>query len=468
MSSIGTILGTARSAMAAHQLAVQVTAQNVANAEVEGYSRQRLAVEASVASRTQWGAMGTGVRVRDLGRVRDGLLDEGFRREAAGAAEHGMRRDLLHRLEGVFGEPSERGLASSMDAFWSAWSDLSSHPGNPTARGVVQQRGAQLAFVLNNQARQLGDLRENTVAKLRASLGELNDLTGQVAALNQQIQVAELGGTSSAPDLRDSRDRLVDRIAALAPTRAIERPDGSVAVYVESVTAVDGSSSKTFTLDGPPYAVREGSGVLPRLGGSLGAMLEVLNTELPGALARLDELARGLVAQVNEVHQRGWSAKGDLAGSADWTDPDPALRGSRVPFFDPATTSARDIALSALVAADRDYVAVGRTQNGPGDNSVALELAGLRTVGGMAAGESFADHYRSTVSGVALRAGSADGSATVHETLALQADTRRQSVSGVSVDEELTQLMRHQQAYAAAVKLVNAADEMAQAVLAMV
>lgn len=468
MSSIGTILGTARSAMAAHQLAVQVTAQNVANAEVEGYSRQRLTMEASVTGRTPWGAMGTGVAVRDLGRVRDALLDEGFRREQAGASEFGMRRDLLHQVEAVFGEPSERGLASAMDAFWSSWSDLASHPGNPSARGVVQQRGAHAAFVLNDYARQLDDLRDRTAGRLRASLGELNDLTSQVAALNQQIQVAETGGTSSAPDLRDSRDRLIDRISALAPTRTIERADGSVAVYVENVTAVDGNSAKTFTLDGPPHAVREGGGVLPRLGGSLGAMLDALNRDIPETAARLDALANGLVSRVNEVHLRGWSEKGDLAGSADWTNPDPALRGSRVAFFDPATTGARDIRLSALVAADRDYVAVGETRDGPGDNRIALALADLRTAGGMVAGESFGDHYRTTVSGVALKAGSADGSATVYETLALQADTRRQSVSGVSTDEELTLLMRHQQAYAAAAKLVAAADEMAQTVLNMV
>lgn len=467
MPHIGSILSTARSALSAHQMAVQVTAQNIANAEVEGYSRQRLTMEAGIASRTQWGALGTGVVVRDVGRVRDALLDDGFRREAASAAEFGFRRDLLQQVEGIFGEPTERGLSSAMDAFWSSWSDLASHPANPTARGVVQQRGANVAFVLNNYARQLEDLRENTADRLRASLGELNDLTSQVAALNKQIQVSEVGG-ATASDLRDARDRLVDRISALAPTRTIERADGSVAVYVGTVTAVDGDSSKTFALAGPPYAVHEGGSVVPQSGGALGAMLEALNVDIPQTAARLDELARGMVEKVNEIHMRGWSEKGDLAGSADWSNPDPSLQGSRIAFFDPATTGARDIALSTWVAADKDYIAVGRTQDGPGDNSLALEMAGLRTAAGVVGGLSLGDHYRSTVSGVALKAGSAEGSATVHETLVQQADRRRKSVSGVSTDEELTLLIRHQQAYAAAAKLVSAADEMAQAVLNMV
>lgn len=468
MASIGTILGTARSAMYAHQIAVQVTSQNVANAETEGYSRQRVDITAGPTTLTRHGALGTGVVVREVARMRDVLLDEGYRREAAGAAGSETRRDLLSRIEGVFGEPSETGLASALDAFWSAWGDLASHPTSAPARGVVQQRGAHVAATLNRFAAQLDGMRESTVGGLRNSLAELNDLLRQVGELNRQVLSTEVGG-ASAPDLRDARDRLVDRIAKLAPTRTIERADGSVAVYVENVTAVDGSSAKRFTLEGPPYAVKVAGGTdaYPRMGGALGAMLEAVNVEIPDVRAKLDELARALASEVNAVHLRGWTPL-ETTPPADWTNPDPTLTGSRVPFFDPATTGAADLALSAQVASDPGWVTAGKTQDAPSDNWVALQLSGLRAAPGMVAGESFADFYRGVVTGVALKVSSAEGTAEVHATLAAQADTRRASVSGVSTDEELILLIRHQQAYAAAAKLVSAADEMAQTILNLV
>jgi flagellar hook-associated protein 1 len=159
--------------------------------------------------------------------------------------------------------------------------------------------------------------------------------------------------------------------------------------------------------------------------------------------------------------------------------------GSRVNFFDPANVTAASIGLSAEVTASAAVIASGFPQNAPGDNALALSIGSLRNTTGIASlqtamgaaafaaqvgltgGATYNDTYRTTVTNVGLQVRAADSSATVYETLTNQADTRRSSVNGVSIDEELTLLMRYQQAFQAASRLVNVADEMMQTLLTM-
>lgn len=446
MSSLGSILSIARSAIAAHQTAVQVSSQNISNAQTEGFSRQRATLVTGTPARGAAGSLGTGVVVRDITRVRDTLLDTSYRREAGNAAGFGLRRDLLGQVEEIFGGLSEGGFGATLDAFWSSWSDLANNPGNGSVRGLVQQRGEQVAFALNNFAERLEDQNASTGDQVARAVGELNDLARQAADLNRQIAGSEHGG-HTAPDLRDQRDRVIDRMSRIAPVRVIERSDGSTAVIVANATMVDGADTRTLRLDAGS-TLRVGFvgsvGSLTDIGGSLGAMLEVRNTEIPEVQAKLDALASGLATAANEVH----------------------VSGTGVPFFDGST--AAGIRLGDAVASDPSLI--GASSAGPGDNRVALEMAALRhekvTLGTSA--KTLGGYYADVVTDVAVRVGSADNSATVYEILASQADTRRSSVSGVSVDEELIQMIRHQQAYSAATRLVNVADEMVQSILNMV
>jgi flagellar hook-associated protein 1 FlgK len=211
---------------------------------------------------------------------------------------------------------------------------------------------------------------------------------------------------------------------------------------------------------------------LPETGGALGTMLGVVNTDVPEARARLDAVAKGLVDSVNALHRRGYSAAGEAADPtrADWSNADPALRGSRVDFFDASagTATAATISLSAAVAADAGVVAAGYTRGGAGDNALALAVGALRDRPGVVGTQSIGAYYQASVSGVAAKVSDADRAATAAATLAQQSDTRRQSVSGVSTDEELIQLMRHQQAYVAASRLISVADEMTRELLSIV
>lgn len=471
MSTMANILSTARMAIFAHQTAMQVTSHNIANAETPGYSRQRAQLTEATPQVMPFGNLGTGVRITDVAQIRDTLLDASFRRESANAAGFGLRRDLLGQLEGIFAEPGERGFATTLDAFWNAWSDLANTPTSSTAREVVKQRGEQVALSLNGFAARLDELTADTSARLGSSIRELNSLSATVAELNAQIVATEVGGRT-AGDLRDQRNVAVDRIAQLAPVQVIERTNGSVSVALNGQNIVDGDASKTLTsLNGPPNVRLAFSGSvqpLQEVGGQLGGMLQVLNADVPAARARLDELAAGIVDEVNARHRSGWSPGAEPVVPPA-TAP-PGWAGSLVDFFDPGARTASGIMLSTEVRASRDNIAAGRVYGGAGDNALALELSQLRdlAVPMGASSLTLGTHFRETVTGIGRDVQAADSSAAVYETLAAQTDTRRQSVSGVSTDEELIALMRHQQAYTAATRIVSAVDEMTQALLNMV
>ena len=457
--SINQLLGIARSAIHAHQTALQVTSHNLSNAQTEGYSRQRVTLAAGQPVRGASGLLSTGVVVGDVVRMRETLLDAQYRREAGNAAEFGLRRDLLGQVEEIFGELSDTGFGTTLDAFWSSWADVAGDVTNGSVRGLVKQNGQQLAFALNNFAHRLEGTRASVGERLEHALRDMNQLTRQVGELNRQITVLERTG-QSAPDLRDQRDQVLDAMSALAPVQIIERTDGSFAIFLGTATLVDGSETRDITIDGATGQLNVGSSTVAAPGGTLGALIDVREREIPAVLAQLDAFTRTLVETVNSLHN----------------DPAPPATGTGLDFFDPARTTAATIALSDDIA-DASRIAV--VPGAPSDNRVALSLAALREAPATftvqqpdgtaeAVTKSFGSFYVGLVSDVGVRVHSADRSAMVYETLRDQADTRRASVSGVLTDEELIQLMRHQQAYTAATRLVKVADELAQAILQMV
>ncbi len=486
MSTFGSILSIARTAIATHQAAMQTASHNLANAETPGYSRQRAELSAKHPQLLGYGNIGTGASVSNVVRLRDEMLDNSYRREAGSRESFLARRDVLSEAEGILGEPSDSGLAPTLDAFWNAWSDLSNNPSNAGARNVVRQRGVQVASALNSYTLRLSDLGNRTRDRLSTTVDQINTLAGQVADLNRQITASEVNGLQ-APDLRDERDRIADKLAELAGARTEIQANGTLGVYVRSMMLVDATNARTLEVRGGTQialGLKGDPDPLVDVAGPIAQMVELVNTELPAIQARLDEFTRGLVNGVNEYHLAGWTAAGDALGNANWV-PANGPTGSRVAFFDPAWTTGGSIRLSAAVIADVNVIAAGDVQNATGNNNTALGLAALRDDNGMdalrtrmganfatqigfAAGTTYMEHHATTIADLGVNVADADHQYEVYNTLTRQADGRRASVSGVSIDEELTLMMRHQQAYAAATRIVNAADEMAQALLSMV
>jgi flagellar hook-associated protein 1 FlgK len=478
------LLSIARTALLTHQSALQTVSQNIANAETPGYSRQEAVLVANTPLRMSYGSVGTGVHIETILRRRDILLDDNFRSASTLAGGTEMRRDLMSQVESVFGEPSDAGMASALDAFWGSWSDLSASPNSVATRSVVQQRGRQVATLFNEYDTQLTQQRSSTLERLQNTVGTINAIAEQVAELNTRIVTSESVGQTNN-DLRDLRDMKLDELSKIAGTRVLQQANGNVTVLIGNSTLVESGSARplTISLDVPvptpttPLAdidvkIRLGGSLdrLAPLGGELKAIVDVVNTDIPDARGRLDAMAAQFAQAVNTVHTTGYTFTGNtIPGTAAGN------------FFDPGSAtipvSAATLKLSSAVAIDPTKIAASGNANGPTDNSIAQGVSALRIAdgtvsftgsGGASESGSFLGFFRSMVTRIGLETASATDNATVYRSLTDQADARRQAVSGVSTDEELVNMMRVQQSYQAATKMIKVADDMMQTLLSLV
>ncbi len=479
------LFGIARTALLAHQTSLQIVSHNVANAETPGYSRQRPMLSASLpVHMPPYGTMGTGVSFDGIQRQRDVLLDQSFRTAASLLGESSTRSRLLSQVEEIFGEPADAGMAASLDQFWASFSDLATSPGSLSAKAVVQQRGRQLAQLFNDYDTRLTQVREQATTRLETLVAQANQLADQVAELNGRIATSEIGA-GVASDLRDQRDLLVDQLTRMVGVRVEPQLDGSLTLLVGNSTLVDGTSARPLRAQAdppvPPPAVTPsdipvritlGNSVdrLAPLAGELKGLVDVINNDVPDMRGRLDTLASAIVTTVNTAHSAGFVFSGTtIPGTAAGN------------FFDPGTVGdpvrAGTIRLFAAIASDAGNIAASGDANAPLDNSAALALSALRNdtgsvsytgANGVTETAGFNTFFRSTVTRLGLAVRGATDDATTHGILVDQAEARRQSVSGVSTDEELIQLMRMQQSYVAATKLIKTADEMLQTILSLV
>lgn len=479
MSSLGGILNTARNALTAHSLSTQVASHNIANAGREGYSRQRVELTAAPSLHRPEGSVGTGVVVSNITRARDAFADVAVRRDTGKVSGYSVRQDVLSEVEGIFGEPSETGIGATLDRFWNSWSDLSNQPTSTSAKTSVRQKGEQVVAAINDASARLSEVESGVRTRVASTVEDVNRIAKQIADLNVQVVRAESGG-KTAGDLRDMLDRLVDQLATLGSTRAIQHGNGGLSVTLDGLGLVDAGThhevstefvdGKLVVMVGDSPAVVTGDGA-----SKLGELTRLYNQDLPAVRADLDALARGLVTTVNALHRQGKTEAGDavVPKPVGW---DPAVEPSLVDFFQeptaPATVTATTLSLSAAVRADAAVIAAGYTSGGEGDNRLALDIAALRTDSTTMTSPSgpttYDGYYRGMVTRVAQDISSAENSIVVYESLAAQALNRRESVSGVSTDEELIKLMQSQQAYVAATRLVTMVDEMTQSLLNMV
>lgn len=464
--SIGSILNMARAGMSAQQLAIQITSQNISNASTEGYSKQRVELATSLPTVFPYGSVGTGVDVKTIARARDMMLDTSYRGSSSAKSQADASASALDQIQSVFGEPSDTGLSATLDAFWSAWDTLSTDPTNSSAKSVVLQTGTAVASTLNRVAKQIDQIDQNNRESMNADVNQANSLTQQIAAYNKQIVAAESNG-QPANDLRDARDRLLDQFSNLVGGQVVERANGSVGVYVAGRLVVDAATAKPLQMnDGqPPYVSFAGSTEsLAGVGGKLGGEIDLSVNRIPSVMTKLDALAKGVVQSVNAVHITGTTFTGTpaVAGAAgnffQVTNPVPA---SGDPYL-----TARGIKVALTDASQ--VAASGAAATGPGDNGTASALAALRTTSVAITDASgttldtnpLSTFYQSIVGDVATSTKQAQDDSTVQSTLASNADQRRQSVSGVSTDEELINLIQHQHAYQAAARLVSTVGDM--------
>jgi flagellar hook-associated protein 1 FlgK len=220
MSGLFSIFNTATRGMTTQQRAINVTSHNIANANTEGFTRQRVVIETtrpfgmpSLSNAAEPGQMGTGSQVSAIQRVRDSFLDYQVRTETSTKGEFEAREKFLGEVEGIMNEPGDTGLSTLIGKFFDSWQTLSNQPQSSNARTVVAQQTAALTDSLNHTAIQLDKLKDNAQMIMKDSVFELNNMLGQIDQLNQQIIGVKVSG-NEPNDLQDKRDLLLDQLSA--------------------------------------------------------------------------------------------------------------------------------------------------------------------------------------------------------------------------------------------------------------
>jgi flagellar hook-associated protein 1 FlgK len=432
--SVSTFLGlqVALRGVLAQQRALDVTAHNVANANTVGYSRQEAVLSTSQAFPIPGqGQVGTGVDVDTYRRVRDSFVDVQLRAQTMRKGYHDAVDDGLEQVELALREPSDTGLSALLTRYWSSWQDVVNAPENVATRQALVQNAASLADGFRTLVSQLQTYSTQADQNITLTLADLSAAGAQIADLNASIVRDKLLSGGAPNDLLDDRDALLDRLSELANVTWTENADGSIDVAAGGFALVTGQSSATAA------ALTDLTGLTS---GKLAGLRDLRDTMLPGYRAELDAVAAALVTQTNAQHAAGY----DLAGAAGGA------------FFTGADAS--DIAVSAALLANPTLVAAAGSP-APGDTANARAIAALADVP-LVAGATIDGAYSQLVTKIGSDAREARRSLDGATVLADALLSRRDSISGVSLDEEMANLIRFQRGFQASSRALTAMDEL--------
>jgi len=442
-------LEIAKKALSAYQLALSVYGNNIANVETPGYTRRRPELLERQAADLTVGRIGLGVDVESVTRMRDKILDDTYRRQSGASAKYEAMEWVFGEIETVLDEPSETGFTSAVGRFWDSWQDLANQPESTTARQGVADSAEALALTLSSMDARLRQTRANLDGEIVATVEQVNSLADRIADLNGAVVRGEVTGEEMC-DLRDLRDRLLDELSGLVDVRVFERPDGAVSVVMGSEALVERTDTVRLGLaseadDGiAVHRVTIGRGVrvIRPSGGKLAGLVEMRDDTITGYQSRLDQIAAALVENVNSAHRAGYGLGGQTG----------------VDFFDPAGTTASTIKVSNAILADLSLVAAS-ADGGPGDSDNALDIADLR-LAALVGEATVDDYYGSVVGSLGIESARVSNEKESQALMLQEIDNRRESVKGVSLDEETANIIASQHAFEAAVKMVSVIDSM--------
>jgi flagellar hook-associated protein 1 FlgK len=463
MSDINGILSIAGQALVTQQQAIGVTSHNIANVNTPGYSRQRLVMNTNTSLDSVVGLMGSGVSADEIERIYDRFLNAQINNETQEMGRWDAQKQSVESLEMLFNETYGSGLSEAMSEFWNSWQALTNNPSGPTERQILVTRAQILTSTFNKLDSDLAQSQQDLDRSIQGTVADINELAAQLADLNQKIVSFETS-TQSANDYRDQRELVLKELSELIDINPFEDANGAVSVLIVngrplvSGTALWQLSTETNAsglqdvvwVDDAGNSVNINNDIA---GGKLKGWIETRDAVITDFLSRLDALAQTLMTQVNNLHQTGF-ALDQTAGEV---------------FFDGSGTAA-GIEVNANIVGNLDLIAAASDAlTVPGDNRKAIEIANLQhqlVMSGNTA--TFSDYYSTLVRDVGNEVLKANSYHTHQSEMVAQLDNHRESISGVSLDEEMINLIKFQNAYAAAAKLVTAADELIKTVIQMI
>ncbi|WP_079914254.1 flagellar hook-associated protein FlgK [Paenibacillus sp. 32352] len=502
-------------ALFTQQAALSTTGHNIANANTAGYSRQVVnmvaarPIEAPGLMRSNVpGQMGQGVEFDSVTRIREKFLDDQFYNENKGLGSWTVQQDTLEKLEAIINEPSDSGLRSVVDKFWASWSDLSKDPENITGRKIVRENAMALVDSLNLTSRQLSDLSNDLTENISVKVDQVNSIISTVADLNREIKRIE-GMGDSANDLRDQRDLLADNLSKIVNVR-VQETDTGYNITMGNTVLVDGNTATLTSVAQVTSAAASGD----LNSGEIYGMIQSRDRYVADYQKQLDTLASTIAnGKITVTIPKGsvlpeGTIFNDTVYSGDkrtlqddltvtvnglnglhklgYLNDDPTKKvGDFFTSKGNGTITAANIQLNPTIAADPSNIATSmRTAMNTatnkeevitGNNTLAILVSQLKdtkfdfnstgTAGSVLQSGTINDFLRATIGQLGVQSTEAKRQVDNSKSIVDQVDERRQSVSGVSLDEEMANMIKFQHAYNAAARSMTTFDEMLDKVI---
>lgn len=470
------------SGMYVSQSSLAVTSNNLANINTTGYSRCRTVNAEKATSQTGGIANGDGVEISEINRIRNQLYDKTYRQQNAKSNYWSVKETNLEEIQTILNEfstddgTSDDGLQQTIQNFFASWEELAKDPSSLSCRQSVIEYAESLVDLITTIDEQLQHIQQDSADQVKTGVDTLNELAQQIADLNAQIVKTEVSGVE-ASDLRDQRDNLLDEMSAYVDITVTEHANGSVMVSLGGVSIVDGTNLHTLAVSGdgsmsnPLQVYWEELGCEADIAnGGILAYLEdadqngvnsISSADIPynytaGTSSSISNLRQGLndlitsiAVKINALHSTGAGLDGSTG----------------LDFFVVADAS-QPLSSSNIVVNpeldDPNKLAAG-TSGEEGDNTIASAISGVMSEevfyfdGLLMDGSSF---YESLVSWVATAGSTAAGYYANYSNLVLQVDTQRMSLSSVSLDEEMANMIMYQKAYSASSRFLNLVDNL--------
>ena len=470
----GTLNLAARS-MQAQMTGVEVSGHNLANVNNPAYTRQRVVLETNTAIPTGIGMEGTGVKVAAIQQIVSTLLNGQIQTQSGVGSYWSTQQNLLQSAQNGLNEflnssgstdatsststatTANSSLSTLLTGFFNDFSAVASSdtPGN---RQKLVGDAQSLAQAFNGATTQISTARTAANTSITNDVDSANKLLADVASLNTQISRAEFTG-GEANDLRDSRQQDLENLAKITNFTTSTGTNNTVNISIGGQTLVSGQNVQdtlqaydASSSGGGQWLIRTATGQVPLTltSGSIQGAIDVRDGALTDLQTNINSLATTVISQVNTLHNAGFNSTG----------------GNGNTFF--TGSNAATISVNASLVNDPSLVQTASTSTASGDTSVALAIAQLANSSQTAlGGQTFSQAYSQIVGHLGDSVKTANDQVDGQTAVAAMLTTQRSSVSGVSLDEEMTNMMSFQKAYTASAEVVKTVDAMLQTVLAM-
>lgn len=421
-------ISTALSSLRTQRVAIDVAGQNIANVNTPGYVRQRVDMTA-----------GIGVNVSAISRLHNGILGDRSRTESAQLQNLSIASNVVNDVEGVFPEPTTYGFQEKLDALWSSFSNVARDPNNAAARVQVLSQANAAADWLNNAATELEDITANYSSGLANLVTTVNGYAKELSELNVAVSQS-VENTQAANALLDRRGYVADQLAQLVGGSYHTNDSNQLSVTLGGGTLAGPSTYATLQVasaGGVTSLQWAGDSTTATVtSGAANGYLTAVNTTVDSWMTTLDSVASALTTTVNAVQTTGFDRDGNAGANL--------FSGTTAATISVALTDGADIAASAI-APSGGVASL--------DGSKADAMAALGT-----AANGPDQLYQELVVSLGFAIQAADQAAATQESLASSITSQIDTESGVSIDEEMANLIAYQRAYEAAARVLTAID----------